>query len=57
MKPFYRPNLNPVEHELILRELENSLKDKDIKHPLFSDLYGAYSKLKRCKLIGGGQNQ
>lgn len=56
MKPFYRPNLNPVEHELILRELENSLKDKDIKHPLFSDLYGAYSKLKRCKLIGGGQN-
>jgi len=56
VKPFYRPNLNPVEHELILRELENSLKDKDIKHPLFSDLYGAYSKLKRCKLIGGGQN-
>ena len=57
MKPFYRPNLNPVEYELILRGLENSLKDKDIKHPLFNDLYGAYSKLKRCKLIGGGQNQ
>ena len=56
MKPFYRPNLNPVEYELILRGLENSLKDKDIKHPLFSDLYSAYSKLKRCKLIGGGQN-
>ena len=57
MKPFCRPNLNPVEYELILRGLENSLKDKDIRHLLFSDLYGAYSKLKRCKLIGGGQNQ
>lgn len=57
MKPFYRPNLNPVEYELILRGLENSLKDKDLSHPLFDDLYGAYSKLKRCKLIGGGQNQ
>ncbi len=57
MKPFYRPNLNPIEYELILRGLEDSLKDKDIKHPLFNDLYGAYSKLKRCKLIGGGQNQ
>jgi hypothetical protein len=47
VKPFYRPNLNPVERELILKGLENSLKDKDIAHPLFNDLYGAYSKLKR----------
>jgi hypothetical protein len=57
MKPFYRPNLSPIEHELILRALESFLEDKDIKHPLFNDTYGAYAKLKRCKLIGGGQNQ
>jgi hypothetical protein len=57
MKPFYRPNLNPLERELILEGLEDSLKDLDIAHPLFNDLYGAYSKLKRCKLIGGGESQ